>query len=63
MARLAAAAGGDSAVTGPPAHDAGEGTAMRKEPGFQLEGRAADRYEQFVAPIMAPFVRAAVEEL
>ena len=50
-------------MTGPPAHDAGEGTAMRKEPGFQLEGRAADRYEQFVAPIMAPFVRAAVEEL
>ena len=29
--------------------------------GFQLEGNAAERYEQFVAPIMAPFVHALIE--
>lgn len=35
--------------------------AMSGQSGFQLEDRAANRYEEFVAPIMAPFVAAILE--
>ena len=31
-------------------------------PGFQIEARAAGRYEEFVAPLMAPFVTALLDE-
>jgi ubiquinone/menaquinone biosynthesis C-methylase UbiE len=34
---------------------------MADEPGFQLTDTAADRYEHFVAPIMAPFVTAVLD--
>lgn len=34
---------------------------MSEQPGFQLEDRASKRYEEFVAPIMAPFVAASLE--
>jgi SAM-dependent methyltransferase len=34
---------------------------MADESGFQLSGSAPERYEQFVAPIMAPFVAALLD--
>lgn len=34
---------------------------MADEPGFQLKGTAPERYEQYVAPIMAPFVTALLD--
>ncbi|MGI5456027.1 class I SAM-dependent methyltransferase [Streptomyces sp. CA-249302] len=34
---------------------------MADEPGFQLTETAADRYEHYVAPIMAPFVTAILD--
>ncbi|MGW2525192.1 class I SAM-dependent methyltransferase [Streptomyces sp. NPDC001617] len=34
---------------------------MADEPGFQLTGTAPERYEQYVAPIMAPFVTALLD--
>lgn len=34
---------------------------MADEPGFQLKGNVPERYEHYVAPIMAPFVTALVD--
>ncbi|MFF8946610.1 class I SAM-dependent methyltransferase [Streptomyces sp. NPDC014864] len=34
---------------------------MADAPGFQLKGSAPERYEQYVAPIMAPFVTALLD--
>ncbi|GAA2268760.1 ubiquinone/menaquinone biosynthesis methyltransferase [Streptomyces ruber] len=34
---------------------------MTDETGFQLQGSAPERYEQFAAPIMAPFVEAVLD--
>ncbi|MFE0514780.1 methyltransferase domain-containing protein [Streptomyces sp. NPDC058964] len=34
---------------------------MADEPGFQLKGSAPERYEQYVAPLMAPFVTALLD--
>ncbi|MEU6143541.1 methyltransferase domain-containing protein [Streptomyces sp. NPDC047081] len=34
---------------------------MADEPGFQLTDTAADRYEHYVAPVMAPFVTAILD--
>src|SRR5689334_22349227 len=34
---------------------------MADEPGFQLRGSAPERYEQYLAPIMTPFVTALLD--